>query len=306
MTDPTNTPDLLPCPFCGAEAALSQRASQFGQRQAGFRVSCKKRHTTCPVNLRTHHKDSAEKAASEWNTRPQPATPSPVTVKPLVFVENRNDYWSAGYGYQVAYTHKDLWRVRLHGKVVCKEVKGRARAIAWANNHHQRGILSAIQPEAPNDSAAVRNFAATLRNEWETQGMERMNAYLRKVAEGGSVIPEAPNARAEVSPVLLEMFDAAVRIGPVEWGATDQRDVSGHLSHTKTALERTAKHFGQTGPQAMHGLYVTGSETVLCHTGTSPNSPTHARILTALWNKFVSEGIALIDQPAPAPLSPKG
>ena len=66
-------------------------------------------------------------------------------VKALVFVENRNDYWSAGYGYQVAYTHKDLWRVRLHGKVVCKEVKGRAKAIAWANNHHVTNILAALE-----------------------------------------------------------------------------------------------------------------------------------------------------------------
>jgi len=39
----------------------------------------------------------------------------------------------------------------------------------------------------------------------------------------------------------------------------------------------------------MHGLYIGGSDTVLCHTGTSPNSPTHARILTVLWNRFVEE-----------------
>jgi hypothetical protein len=86
---------------------------------------------------------------------------------------------------------------------------------------------------------------------------------------------------------LLEMQKAALAIGPVEWGSTPALNSLGHANHTKTSVEITAENFGQEGFQKMHGLYVAGTETVLCHTGTSPNSPTHARIMTALWNHFV-------------------
>ena len=85
----------------------------------------------------------------------------------------------------------------------------------------------------------------------------------------------------------LEMQKAALSIGRVEWGTTHELDAQGHADHTKTSVEMTADNFAQDGLQKMHGLYVAGTETVLCHTGTSPNSPTHARIMTALWNHFV-------------------
>lgn len=87
--------------------------------------------------------------------------------------------------------------------------------------------------------------------------------------------------------VLQEMQKAALAIGRVEWGATHELDSQGYADQTKTSVEITADTFGQEGLQRMHGLYLKGTETVLCHTGTSPNSPTHARILTALWNNFV-------------------
>ncbi len=34
----------------------------------------------------------------------------------------------------------------------------------------------------------------------------------------------------------------------------------------------------------MHGLYIKGTETVICHTGTSPNSGQIARALAGAWN----------------------
>jgi hypothetical protein len=87
--------------------------------------------------------------------------------------------------------------------------------------------------------------------------------------------------------IFLEMQRAALSIGRVEWGSTRELDAQGHADQTKTSVEITANNFEQDGLQKMHGLYVAGTETVLCHTGTSPNSPTHARIMTALWNHFV-------------------
>jgi hypothetical protein len=87
--------------------------------------------------------------------------------------------------------------------------------------------------------------------------------------------------------IFTEMKKAALEIGRVEWGATPQLDAQGHAEQTKTAVEGTADHFQQDGLQKMHGLYLSGTEITLCDTGTSPNSATHARILTALWNHFV-------------------
>ena len=91
--------------------------------------------------------------------------------------------------------------------------------------------------------------------------------------------------------LLKEMQQAALAVGPVDWGATHEHDSQGHADHTKTSVEITAETFGQEGLVRMSGLYLTGTGTVLCHTGTSPNSATHARILTALWNQFVVDAI---------------
>jgi len=91
---------------------------------------------------------------------------------------------------------------------------------------------------------------------------------------------------------LLEMQKAARAIGHVEWGTTHKHDADGHADHIRKSVEITAETFGQTKKQKMHGLYAKGTETVIGHTGTSPNSPTHARILTALWNKFVDDALS--------------
>ena len=89
--------------------------------------------------------------------------------------------------------------------------------------------------------------------------------------------------------VMLEMAKAAVSIGKAEWGSTAEKSAKAHGKDTRNMVDITAENFGQSEPQAMHGLYVAGTETVICHTGTSPNSPTHARIITALWNHFVAQ-----------------
>ena len=89
--------------------------------------------------------------------------------------------------------------------------------------------------------------------------------------------------------VLEQMFQAALTIGPVEWGATAEKPAEDHAKDMIRCVDNTAASFNQEGDQSMHGVYIAGSEIVICHTGTSPNSPTHARILTALWNRFIEE-----------------
>lgn len=68
-------------------------------------------------------------------------------VKPLDFPERRNGYWGNKDGYQVARTNGDLFRVRLHGRVICRDIRGFDRAVKWANEHHSRRILSMLEGE---------------------------------------------------------------------------------------------------------------------------------------------------------------
>jgi hypothetical protein len=97
---------------------------------------------------------------------------------------------------------------------------------------------------------------------------------------------------------LEKMHAAALIIGRAEWGATKPMSMTQHKIHVGNSIKITNENFEQEGPQKMHGLYLLGSNTVLCHTGTSPNSGTHARILAALWNRFVEEAeIALWRKP---------
>jgi len=71
-------------------------------------------------------------------------------IKPLALHDRRNGYWGGkcSSGYQVAHTNSDLFRVRLHGKVVCRDIKGFARAVKWANAHHRAQILAALGLDA--------------------------------------------------------------------------------------------------------------------------------------------------------------
>lgn len=100
--------------------------------------------------------------------------------------------------------------------------------------------------------------------------------------------PAAPEPES-VDPTVLEMMRVAASLGRVEWGTTPEHNADGHAAHVKKSVQITAEIFDQSESQQMHGVYIEGSETVIAHTGTSPNSPTHARILTGLWNKFVAD-----------------
>ena len=146
MNNPETPAELLPCPFCGdpLSISISEMATHINQGD-------------CIIGALGIPTDSP-KAVTSWSTRAQPG----YTVKPLEFVENRNGYWSAADGYQVAYTHKDLFRVRHHGKVICKDIKGYYRAVKWANDHNAARIAAQITP-TPDTRANPEGFTDQLK-----------------------------------------------------------------------------------------------------------------------------------------------
>ena len=59
---PKHFPDREGCPFCGSPAVVTLKWDEY-------RVECKERFNTCPVNMRTHGHKTMEEAIEEWNTR---------------------------------------------------------------------------------------------------------------------------------------------------------------------------------------------------------------------------------------------
>lgn len=66
-----------------------------------------------------------------------------------------------------------------------------------------------------------------------------------------------------------------------EWGATAPQNDEQHVEDFKISLRKTREHFGLEGPQPLHGCYVQGTDTVLCHTGTSPTAGHRARFIAS-------------------------
>ena len=94
-----------------------------------------------------------------------------------------------------------------------------------------------------------------------------------------------------------DIAEQVLRMGRAEWGATAEKDEAGHLADFTSTLRLTREHFNYADvPVAMHGLYLDGTETVLCHTGTSPNSATNAQALTGAWNWLHDQCLAMKDQ----------
>lgn len=78
-------------------------------------------------------------------------------------------------------------------------------------------------------------------------------------------------------------------MGRIEWGATEIQTAEQHAQDMRRSVELTAKHFATGDQQQMHGCYIDGTDVVLCHTGTSPNSPNNARIIVGLWNWLIDQ-----------------
>lgn len=115
---------------------------------------------------------------------------------------------------------------------------------------------------------------------------------------GGAV---ALNPDGSLAVIPFDIVETVLKIGRAERGATAPHDADGHAAHVRNSVIETAKHFDQTEPQPMNGLYVEGTETVICHTGTSPNSPTTARALTGAWNALHDQCAEIAKRTASAP-----
>lgn len=85
-----------------------------------------------------------------------------------------------------------------------------------------------------------------------------------------------------------DIVESILYIGRVEWGTTHARTDEGHADDLRDTMRLTREHFDIVDEETtMHGLYLEGTNTVLAHTGMSPNSPQHARILAGAWNQLV-------------------
>ncbi len=140
------------------------------------------------------------------------------------------------------------------------------------------------------------NIPGTLRIEYVMKA-KAFELEARDALERLSTQPQ-PDAAGAVEPTLPpDLAKWVLDVGKVEWGATDPHDADGHADHIRTSVNLTAEHFQQAEPQQMHGLYIEGTGTVICHTGTSPNSPRTAQLLTGAWNWFHDAAIRAGGQP---------
>jgi hypothetical protein len=117
--------------------------------------------------------------------------------------------------------------------------------------------------------------------------------YIDKVAESQlnrALEAEATIAQLRDRVVALEeipshIAEQVLSMGRAEWGATSEKTSTEHLADLENTLRLTREKFNlEDIPVQMHGLYLEGAETVLCHTGTSPNSGANAQALVGAWN----------------------
>ena len=80
---------------------------------------------------------------------------------------------------------------------------------------------------------------------------------------------------------LPEALKALLETG-IEWGATAPQTDRDHIKDFERTLKATRDDHGMPrhDVRALHGVYLKGTVTVVCHTGISPNSALHARLIT--------------------------
>jgi hypothetical protein len=133
--------------------------------------------------------------------------------------------------------------------------------------------------DAANALDDALGFLTDLERPIVAQAFARHRLAHSHPAATGSVRVELP----------ADIAEHVTKIGRVEWGQTPAHDAEGHGRHVADSVRLTAAHFGQTGDQHMHGLWLEGTETVLCHTGTSPNAPKTTQALVGAWNWLVDQ-----------------
>jgi hypothetical protein len=106
---------------------------------------------------------------------------------------------------------------------------------------------------------------------------------------------DAMNAAAERVTIELpeDVIDSLLSMGRVEWGTSLHQTDEKHVEDMRDTLRITREYFNTEAEEtAIHGVYLEGTNTVLAHTGNSPNSPQHARILVGAWNQLVDVAAA--------------
>lgn len=87
-----------------------------------------------------------------------------------------------------------------------------------------------------------------------------------------------------------EIGKQVLKVGKVEWGVTDPMTDEELVAWFRDMIAATRKHFNITSEKiVMHGLWETGENVAVCHTGMSPNSPIHAQALVGAWNRLVDD-----------------
>lgn len=125
----TNTPDLLPCPFCGGEACYD-----FFPGEGEHGVCCLGRE--CGASVEGF--DSMETAFSAWNTRATP--PQATGWQPVPDLEEFQSWWRASKYCQVVFPKQGWEQIALDG---------------WNAALASRGLIRTA-PDAPTIEPAKR------------------------------------------------------------------------------------------------------------------------------------------------------
>lgn len=159
----------------------------------------------------------------------------------------------------------------------------------YDDDHHSehRGMTSAR-------AAAQADYEARIMAAIEPQAQVRCRDCDGYNCDDGCAYPDT--ARVETSKDLAsengglpdDVVESLLAIGHVEWGVTFTQPDEKHATDLLDSMRITREHFGMPGGDTeIHGVYLEGTGTVLAHTGMSPNSPQHARILVGAWNQLV-------------------
>lgn len=170
--------------------------------------------------------------------------------------------------------------------------------IAHGDEPYQRALLfHSGQDQAYAETDALQATTASPREEAERRRADNnwgRADYLADLLDQHGIayewgVPERKASLREVD-IPREIAELALELGEVEWGATAELVAAEHIADFTETLRLTREHFNyEDVPVQLHGLYLKGAETVVCHTGTSPNSPTIARTLAGLWNNFLAD-----------------
>lgn len=130
-------------------------------------------------------------------------------------------------------------------------------------------------------NAAMGDVVAGFSDERATAAIAAV--YAPRIAE----LEEEVERLREAPQIPQDIVEQVLSMGRVEWGATEEKTSQHHVADFENTLRLTREHFNyEDRPVAMQGVYLAGTETVLCHTGTSPNSGQNARVIVGIWNQL--------------------